>query len=147
MKFNFYFDDDILLIKPFELGDIDIIIKNEKITSKNRIPDQSLMLLISISDLMDGIRKFDAMKKYTFIGADSSFKFLVRKIDKNLIQIDVDKKSFTIKYIVFIKAIWEGYCCFRVKYLKRIIPSNPDLFDLRYSENAFSSHFKKILNI
>ena len=71
-------DDDL---SEFELGDIEIKIENQIISSKNKSPNQSMMIFISISELLSGTTRMINSKEqeYRFVGVGSSFTFLLRK--------------------------------------------------------------------
>lgn len=61
----------------YERGHIDISGNLGTTTSKNRTPDQSMMLVLSIVDILDGLRRLFADRKnksYRFVGTDSSFE-------------------------------------------------------------------------
>jgi len=56
------------------------LVKNYIIKKQN--PDQSMMLFVTVTDLLDGYRKFylsSKIEEYTCIGADSSFSISFKK--------------------------------------------------------------------
>jgi hypothetical protein len=76
----------------YELGDLDLCGELGKATSAQRIPSQSMMLVLSIVELLDGVRRFlsgSNAKQYRFVGVDSSFSVLFVK-DKATVNIYVD---------------------------------------------------------
>ncbi len=75
IKINFYLNSLDDRISPFELGDFELCLNEEVlITSKNTVPNQSMMVFISALDLLNGINRLQCDKKrFLFIGADSSF--------------------------------------------------------------------------
>jgi len=80
--------------KGFRLGDITICGESGEATSAARTPDQSVMLILSIVELLDGVRRSlltSTNKKYRFVGVDSSFSITFRK-SKALITVHVDDK-------------------------------------------------------
>lgn len=69
------YDDGV--ISPVEMGHIDVSDGDIVITSRNKKPDQSMMLFLTLSNLLDVVRniilsKFS--KKATFSSVDSSFE-------------------------------------------------------------------------
>lgn len=78
----------------FELGDITIIGDSGEASSASRTPNQSMMLVLSIVEMLDGVRRFllvSNAKEYRFVGVDSSFTIVFRK-HKAWITVSVDGK-------------------------------------------------------
>ena len=76
MNVVFQFDDnDMDEVSGFELGDIIITKGGERCTSLNREPNQSMMLFITISNLLNQIKKMIKSRKREIIvvGVDSSY--------------------------------------------------------------------------
>ena len=64
MNVLFQFDDnDMDEVSGFELGDIIIIKEGVQCTSLNRKPDQSMMLFITIPNLLNQIKKMIKSRK------------------------------------------------------------------------------------
>ena len=81
IKFEFELDTYESL-EGFELGDLTITGENANITSKGQSPDQSMMVFLAITDLLEGVRDLvsdDSVSEFEFVGADSSFSFLLEK--------------------------------------------------------------------
>lgn len=78
----------------FKLGDMEIRGDKGGATSKMRTPSKSMMLVLSIVELLDGIRRFlskPGLNTYEFIGVDSSFSVLFRKRRKREIEVLSEK--------------------------------------------------------
>ena len=74
----------------FDLGDMEIIGKHGSFSSKFKHPNQSLMLILSLVSLLDGLRRLLSTpkeKEFEFIGVDSSFRIVFRKSRNG--QIDI----------------------------------------------------------
>jgi hypothetical protein len=72
-----------------------MIVDNGKVSSENRNPDQSMMVFLTIVDLLDGLKKLlinEKNKEFTMIGADSSFMIQFNRLTNNQIAISVDNK-------------------------------------------------------
>ena len=81
-------------ISGFDLGDMTLIGELGNCSSKSHIPNQSMMIFISITELLDGIRRFflNNLKKYEFIATDSSFTVWFIKNKNNIVTISCKKK-------------------------------------------------------
>jgi hypothetical protein len=72
-------------VHEFDLGDIEVMIDSKVISSKNRIPDQSMMIFLSASNLLDGLVDLCLNKKrkqFEFTGIDSSFLLIFRRSER-----------------------------------------------------------------
>lgn len=66
----------------YELGDMTLHGEFGEASSASRTPNQSMMVILSIVELLDGVRRLLSLpkvKEYRFIGVDSSFSILFRK--------------------------------------------------------------------
>lgn len=107
-------------INSFSLGHMTFHGENGCLTSKNLIPDQSMMIFLSIVQLLDGTRLFltDPGKDvYNFVGVDCSFQFFLLKGKDKLILKSIKKEEIDeIKPPEFIKAVWKGIREFMLQY-------------------------------
>ena len=89
-------------LSEFELGDIEIEIDGQIISSKNKKPDQSMMIFIAICDLLDGIKAMlkSRKKEFVFVGADSSFTLFFKQ-NKNNVYIIYNSKKYIVSLIEF----------------------------------------------
>jgi hypothetical protein len=74
----------------FEMGDIRICGDRATVTSEGS--NQSMMLILSIVELLDGVRLFLSRSKprqYEFIGADSSFSVIFHRERDGLVSVSV----------------------------------------------------------
>lgn len=119
MNVLFQFDDnDMDEVSGFELGDIIIIKEGVQCTSLNRKPDQSMMLFITIPNLLNQIKKMikSRKKEILVVGADSSY-FLKITSKKNHYFISDDKcmiegieqKELLVSVYQAAKYIWDKY--------------------------------------
>ena len=119
MNVLFQFDDnDMDEVSGFELGDIIIIKEGVQCTSLNRKPDQSMMLFITIPNLLNQIKKMikSRKKEILVVGADSSY-FLKITSKKNHFFISDDKcmiegieqKELLVSVYQAAKYIWDKY--------------------------------------
>ena len=86
MNVVFQFDDnDMDEVSGFELGDVIITKGGKQCTSLNREPNQSMMLFITISNLLNQIKKMIKSRKREIIvvGVDSSYTLKITS--KNII--------------------------------------------------------------
>lgn len=75
----------------FELGDISIIGDSGSVASTNS--NQSMMLILSIVELLDGLRRFlssTESRRYEFIGVDSSFSVVFCRENDGNISVNCD---------------------------------------------------------
>lgn len=119
MNVLFQFDDnDMDEVSGFELGDIIIIKEGVQCTSLNRKPDQSMMLFITIPNLLNQIKKMikSRKKEILVVGVDSSY-FLKITSKKNHFFISDDKcmiegieqKELLVSVYQAAKYIWDKY--------------------------------------
>jgi len=119
-------------------------------SSMNQTPDQSMMIFLAISELLDGIRylvNHPTREQYKFIGMDCSFSFTVKK-KKN--QILIIKKSDEIisktDQSDFIKVLFEEVQKFVNKYESALVKGEMAGDSLSVSINDFEDSFYDIIN-
>jgi hypothetical protein len=80
-------------ISGFELGHIDILTEKGSISSRDRKPDQAMMIFVTMIDLLDGLRELFQKKTKWFqlVGADSSFKINFVRLKEEQIGVYVDR--------------------------------------------------------
>lgn len=132
-------------IDSYSLGHITIAGRNGAITSKGKIPDQAMMIFISITELLCSIRQFlcdENLKDYNFVGADSSFQFYLKREEKTLVL--TNNRSNRVDSVTsseLSRSIWEGVNDFLSKYGHYIT-----LEELIYDDLCYATEeFKKIL--
>ncbi|MGH4032453.1 hypothetical protein ACQB60_26335 [Actinomycetota bacterium Odt1-20B] len=87
---RFSFDVDPSELEPpspgFALGDMEVMGGEGRATSRGHIPDQSMMISVALSDLLDGLRALavGGSGSFHFVGTDSSFQlnFTLGKDDR-----------------------------------------------------------------
>ena len=76
-------------------------------TSKSRTPNQSMMLVLSITEMLDGFRRLLSQSKkreYEFVGVDCSFRVVFRKQPDGDIGVHVDNRLIHVAKSSAIKA-------------------------------------------
>jgi hypothetical protein len=114
-------------------------------TSKARQPDQSMMIFLSVVELLDGVRRFilgNNASHYNFVGVDSSFQlFLTKELNDN-IKLRCDQKPIDIvRTDEMIRAVWEGINRFLALYRQYIDSGDPVANDLQASIESFKTSF------
>jgi hypothetical protein len=114
----------IELIKPdsvesfdiYERGHITVTGTHGSASSIKKQPDQSMMIFISITELLDGVRLFitdSSSKSYNFVGAGSSFQFFLEKQRDLIVLYDVKHKSLSqVTSSEVIVSVWSGVKAF-----------------------------------
>ena len=93
IKFVFSIDEIYGDLSGFELGHLDIIANNVTKSSRNRKPDQAMMVFITIADLLNSYCRLIDNKKakgFKLVGADSSFMVEFKKVKGKSIGVYVD---------------------------------------------------------
>lgn len=134
LKISFYITPIDNTISGFELGGIEIFHNENIISSKNKFPDQSMMIFISISDLLEGIISISKNKKqqFRFIGTDSSFIINFEISNKYIFLESLDEK-IKIEYDIFIENLYNSSLLFYEKYVKEIGYNDSVMVDLQNS--------------
>ena len=143
IEFKFDVLSDDKNISTFELGDIDIVCDDRLISSRGRLPSQSMMIFIALSDLLDCVCRLvneDTMKKAIFVGTDSSFKLL---FEKNEVYIHIEHKDVLIRAPQhdLLKALYSGANKLYILYSERLENFN-NYIDLK---NSLANYKRKCL--
>lgn len=134
-------DDEL---SEFELGNIDIQIDGNVITSKNKTPSQSMMIFIAISDMLDGFRSMieQKRKEYLFVGADSSFKILFKE-NKTGVSIVNEGNEYKISLPEFARELQRESNHFFKEVTSQIDTTKSAISDLSDSLNKFNKFMQK----
>lgn len=134
-------DDEIT---GFELGGISIKIGNKEFSSENKKPDQSMMIFLAVSDLLNGIKSLWEGKsdKFQFVGTDSSFSILFKKKKKDILQLIHEKEVAEVEFKKFKDECYYSINRFYLTYCEKIDPNDAGLFDLKNSLNDYKSIIK-----
>jgi len=126
-------------LSEFELGNIDIQIDSNLITSKNKTPSQSTMIFIAISDMLDGVRTMveQKRKEYLFVGADSSFKILFKQ-NKTGVSIVNEGNEYKISLPEFAKELQRAGNNFFSEVASQLDTTKGAISDLSDSLNKFN---------
>ena len=147
IKFTLELNEPTSEIDSFSQGHI-IIKKNNTIySSKNLDINKSMMIFISIVELLDGIRIFlkdENKKSYCFVGVDSSFQlFLIKNLKKNELILK-DSENIEISRLNendFVNSIWNGIKTFISKYQRFLDEEEIIIDDLKNSIEEFRKQF------
>jgi hypothetical protein len=95
LKIQFQLDPSDESVHEFDLGHFLIETEGLVVTSRDRVPDQSMMVFIAASDFLGGmVDMLDKKKKrYEFVGCDSSFILNFIRNKKDEIEIMHNKKK------------------------------------------------------
>lgn len=107
-------------IDGFSRGHITINGSRGSCTSKDHKPDQSMMIFLSMTLLLDGVRQFIIDNKslnYNFVGVGCSFQFYIKKVEANAVVLNCDQQEIdTISVNEFTMALWVAINSMLSKY-------------------------------
>jgi hypothetical protein len=144
VDFLFSLNDNSNLVSGFDLGNIEIISDNMIVSSSGRKPDQSMMVFLTIVDLLDGLGKLLDEKKnmnFKLICADSSFTVLFNKINGKIKIIVEDQTICDVEPNELAKQVFNSCNSFFEKNKDKILSSDPVVGDIK----AALSSFRKLL--
>lgn len=140
-KISFSLINESDQISGFDLGNIELNIDNTKIiTSSGRKPDQSMMVFVTIIDLLDGLRKLISDKKlidFKLIGADSSFTIHFMKSKKKIKVIINEEELCTVEQNELIDQVYISCKDFVERNKINMMESDPVLDDINQSLGQF----------
>lgn len=132
-------------ITVFSLGDMTLSGSFGTVTSKDRSPDQSMMIFLSVVTLLDELRVFlqnKALTTHRYVGIDTSFQINFTKHPNNLIEITHRTDPIDIvSPQEIIRAIYGGVQIFLNRYSPYVRNDDPVTGDLHASFEAFSRAF------
>lgn len=144
IKFSVSSIDDTF--SEFDLGHVEIQIDNKIISSKNKNPDQSMMIWIAISDLLGCVKCL--LQKTTqnmhFVGVDSSFQMTLKR-DKSSCIIGYCNTQYKCDLFLFAKRLYESADQFYREYKMKIKENKGVLDDLENSLDNFSKELNIII--
>lgn len=119
-----------------------MIFEGEKniVSSKNRMPVQSMMVFLSIVLLLDGVRFFCTSKKlrYEFVGIDSSFIIDFKKCNSNGVSLSQNKIEITtVEVPELIGVVYNSVKKFLDRYLSCLSPDDIAYEDIISSFKEF----------
>lgn len=130
-------DDEI---SGYNLGHINIGNEEKLVSSKNRRPDQSMMIFISIVSFLDGLRSFLTTNKdsFKFVGTDSSFSINFLKRKKSTVRVKVASEfEELITEADLIKCVYDACYKFYRRYEKKLSDSDPVKEDIAAALTEF----------
>ncbi|WP_373529820.1 hypothetical protein [Nostoc sp.] len=133
-------------IDSYSRGHISVQGKHGIIFSKLSNKNHSMMIFISLCDLLDGVRLFlinPIKNRYHFVGVGSSFQFfLVKKGYSNLILTSVKNEIIDeIPRLELIEDIWKEIKSFMLKYDDSLNEKEIVKNDLTISIEEFKKQF------
>lgn len=110
-------------------------------SSKGGSRNESVMIFLSVIELLDGIRRFflqGGTDEYNFVGAGSSFQFFVRREKGQCIIFDREKKKVDDStQTEFVQAVWNGVTLFMSMHGHQISEADAVSSDLSSSIEEF----------
>jgi hypothetical protein len=128
----------------FSRGHITVSGDQRSISSTDGLRDQSMMIFLSIVQLMDGIRRLsENSKDFNFVGDDSSFQFFIR-VENEMILIKDTKGCIVGKseFDEFIINLWKEINGFVEENSYFLSEEETVCSDLRDSIGQFKETFK-----
>ncbi len=135
IKINFTVDADGS-VHEFDMGDMDIHINDEIITSRNKVPSQSMMIFIAVSELLEAIYNVTSMgkKQVEFIGTDSSFRLCFSRSKNGNISLSYADRVFNgIDELELKNAVLSSATDLMEKYENKIQGNGAAIGDLSYT--------------
>ena len=146
LKISFELESCLLdEIDGFNLGNMIIEGDSGTISSKHRLPDQSMMVFLSIVQLLYGVRHLvvcETVSEFIFVGEDSSFQFAIRKQNDRF--YFEEKKGHSIVNVTtkeLVTFLWEGVQSFVNDYGHRLDSQGSVYKDLFTSLKEFQQEF------
>ncbi len=110
-------------LNEFDLGHITIVTSRSEVTSKNKSPDQAMMIFIAVSDLLFAVMKLYDLKineSVEFVGADSSFSINFKK-EREKIEVFYKKQLIEKSTVeALAKDLWRCMLPFYNKYFNQL---------------------------
>lgn len=133
-------------VSSFTLGHMILTYGAKTISSKDKIPNQSMMIFISLSQLLDDLRLFlisNNRESYNFVGVDSSFQFYLFKA-KKMIELKDSKHELicVVSETQIVESFWKGISNFLLKYSSCLGRDEIVYEDLKNSVLDFKGQFK-----
>ncbi|MGB3757945.1 MAG: hypothetical protein WBA07_16455 [Rivularia sp. (in: cyanobacteria)] len=133
-------------IDSYTRGHITIQGEHGIISSQKMINNQSMIIFISISDLLDGIRIFlinQSQRIYHFVGVGCSFQFLLVKETSNKFRLTNLKSEIIdeMTRLQLIESVWQEVKAFMFKYGDSIDEDEIIKNDLTDSIKEFEKQF------
>ena len=133
-------------IDSFTRGHITIRGNGFTLSSKDRVPDQSMMIFFSIAQLISEVKMFmnnQESKKYNFVGTDSSFQFFLIKKEKCFLLTEIkNNKIYEGSQSRIVASIWRGVKDFILEFGDYLDNDEIIVNDLNSSMEEFREEFK-----
>lgn len=131
-------------IDSYTRGHITLQGRHKTISSKISNTNQSMMIFISLSELLSGSRVLLSIpeKKFNFVGVGCSFEFFIVKKDARNLILTTAKNELVdeITYGKFIEMIWQEVNSFMLNY-GDLLESGSVKNDLTNSIEKFKKQF------
>ena len=133
----------------FDMGHINIKANSHEITSEGKQPNQSMMIFLSITDLLIGVAKLlsdRGNKKYEFVGADSSFSIIFKLYKDGQIGVwHNDDLIAKLQPKELVLALWSATVPFYNQYAGQLAGSGAGIEDWNYAIDQFQKAFGEYL--
>ncbi len=139
LQFSINVDSEI--ISGFDLGNISLSYNGITVSSSGKVPDQSLMVFITIVDMLHGINNLITnkhLKEFNLVCADSSFSILFKKLKNNEYQIVMDGKIIcSITEEGLAREIYDSCYQTYIQYKGKMLDNDPMLEDIEEAIVSF----------
>jgi hypothetical protein len=129
------------ILSGFELGNVELKVDNSKIiTSKGRKPDQSMMIFVTIINLLDGLRQlifFKELTDFKLIGADSSFTIHFMKHKDKIKLVVFEEELCDVELNELVHQVVSSCKNFVERNKSKMLDSDPVLDDINQSLRQF----------
>ncbi len=122
-------------LSGFDLGDITVIGPHGMHSSRDKAPDQSVMIYLSIAHLLSGICDLSSGRKrvFEFVGADSSYSIIFSR-KKDVVAISGGRKPIgETSTRELLRAVCAGVHTFLSDPKNQLPPADPAYEDLHAS--------------
>lgn len=114
LSFTWTFTPDAVArgVSDFSLGNLTIRGNQGESTSAGRVPDQAMMVFLSMVALLDGVRRFLDQKgkqPFVFYAVDSSYSFTITSTADSQLAVCADGKTIVlVSCAELAQAVWKG---------------------------------------
>ncbi len=130
-----------LPLTGFDLGHIEISTGEKTWSSIGKQPDQAMMIFLSITDLLDGLRQFferETLENFEWWGTDSSFCIQFKKVPGGDIQVAIGQDMVgSIGKADLASVIFSAVSIFIDYPDHQLAEQDPALGDLMMAINSF----------
>ena len=141
---RFELDSNKRPISGFDMGHMTVSSCSTTIQSRDVGPRCSMMLFLSLVELLDGLRRLltSNLNSYEFIGADSSFALVFQKLSRGRVQISHGGETIAIVQSADLaRVVYDASKCFWDSTRTELLDNDPVVGDVDASLDAFRRCF------